>query len=166
MMAILISVFIQTSVLPVLFGDYQLPNFILMAVVAWTIVYGFSAAFPWVIFCGIVFDLFSYSIVGSNVIIFVLISYLISFLSKRLLIESKGWGSLVIAFFILVSTFFYRIIIILLQGRVQESVSSYTGLFQYSTKEAICNIVLFFLIFFVVNKINKYFYRSEKITLN
>lgn len=165
-MAILVSVFIQTSVLPVLFGGHQPPNFILMAVVVWTVVYGFSAAFPWIIFCGIVFDLFSHSIAGSNVVIFVLISYLISFLSGRLLIESKNWGSLVMAFFVLISTFFYRIMIILLQGRVQEIADSYAKFFQYSAKEAICNIVLFFLIFFAVNKINKYFYRSEKIIFN
>lgn len=153
-----IALIIQLSVLPALIPYRPLPHMLLMLTIAWTVGIGFSQALPWIIFAGLFIDLASYEPIGTTVILLVLMSYFVSFFSKRFLVEGKRWELLVILFFIIAATFFHRFYLIFVsyvKGELQYS--SNLGLFFSSIPaEIIINGLLLAVLFWVFKKIENF----------
>ncbi|MCX6765971.1 MAG: hypothetical protein NT136_03360 [Candidatus Moranbacteria bacterium] len=152
------ALIIQTSMLTVFFPDYQIPQIMLMLVIALTLSVGFTRALPWVILTGFAFDLVSYARIGTTVIIFVLISYAANFFYRRFLMENKGWGLLAIVLFVAAATVIHRMYLLFLvwaessfQTKLAESGAFFGGL----ESEVFFNIILFFLCLLILKKIEK-----------
>jgi rod shape-determining protein MreD len=152
---VLLALIIQVSVLPVFFSYQNIPQIMLMLVIAGTIIFGFHRVLPWVIFGGILLDLISYQRVGLSVILFVLVSYFVSFISRRFLVENKNWGFLIMIFFIAVATAFGRIYLFVINfmgnnwKSVVENYSKFLGAIFIVT---VYNAIIFFILFMLIKK--------------
>lgn len=89
---------LQFSFLPMLSPAGINFNLLLVFVVVLTEKFGFQQIFPWVFVAGLVFDYFSNQALGTGVITFLLISFFIDFIQKKLSINKKN---------IIFSIFFY-----------------------------------------------------------
>jgi rod shape-determining protein MreD len=154
MLAVLI---IQISVLPVVFPRNFVPQIALMAVIAATIIFGFHEILPWVIIGGLLLDLASFSIIGQSVIVFVLLSYFVSFFSRRFLVENKTWGTLVMLSFVAVATIFQRFFILFsntLGSQWKQTLLNWEKFFDAFLIEIIFNAVIFMILFLLLRKKN------------
>lgn len=156
---ILFAVLIQISALGFIFADYFVPSLVVALVVAWTIHVGFMRILPWIIALGITLDIASFQPVGINVVLFVLISYFVSFFSRRFMVEHRIWGALVAVFFIIISTTFYYSANIVMAGfgDFTHSFGGGRSLFWKSLAAQISgNTLLFALIYFPLKKIEEF----------
>lgn len=155
------GIILQTSIFPALFSGRFIPQAMLTLAMALTIILGFSSALPWVIAAGLFLDFFSYARVGESIIILVLAAYLVSFFSRRFLVESKRWSFAVMFLFVLAATFLRRIFfysILAIGDRAEIGAVSF--IFSYLGSEIICNSILFFSFFFAVKKIDELIFRQ------
>lgn len=72
-------------------GSLIAPHALLMLMVAWTLVLGFSESLGWIILSGIFADMLLFRPLGFSVLIFVGASYGVSLLSKRFFIHHSSW---------------------------------------------------------------------------
>lgn len=154
----------QTSIFPAFFSGKFVPQVMLTLAMALTIILGFSGSLPWVIASGFFLDLFSYARVGESIIVLVLAAYLVSFFSRRFLVESKGWSFIIMFLFVLAATFLRRIffyLILIIGGHAE--IKAVGLIFGYLGSEIICNSILFFSFFFAVKKIDKLVFRQATI---
>lgn len=157
----LISLVAQTTAVPLFFSPEYMPDIVLMLVLAWAIIDGFNLFFWWAIFLGILYDLISFSFVGSYAIIFILLVYGTSFLSKRFRVEISASGMVVIYFLVLLSTIGEKIMLIFYDlgiAGIRSEFSDPLSLIKSLAVISIYNFLLFFFWFIVIKKIKKYFY--------
>lgn len=157
---LLLIIILQTSMLPVIVSNEVVPNMLLMAILAWSVLDGFSAFLGWAIFAGILYDLAAYSPIGVSVLIFVLAVYFVSFFSRRLTVELKGMGILFFVMFVIVATIISRFILALSISWELKTLHDYWkifGSFGSISVAIICNEILFFVLFIVIRKIKKFF---------
>lgn len=104
---VLMGVSFQTSMLAVLFSCGQVPNIVLLIVIAWTIIAGFNKIWPWAIIAGVVLDLASFEPIGKNVIFLLIVSYAVNFFLQRFSTENRAWRVVIISSLVVVATIFY-----------------------------------------------------------
>ncbi|MFC1644661.1 hypothetical protein ACFL08_01385 [Patescibacteria group bacterium] len=106
--AVVVLVLFQYSFLNHAFAGYNVPSIILTAVVVYVVNNDFNKSWPWVIFIGVLADIFSFSVIGKNVIIFIIAAYLTSFLSRGFLLSQNEKRVGVVFFLLFVITVFYN----------------------------------------------------------
>jgi len=161
---LIIAIIIQTSLMPVILNSNTTGDAVLMIVLAWSVLDGFSAFIGWAIVAGILYDLAAYSPIGEHAIIFLAVVYFVSFFSRRLSIEFKGIGWLLFFMFIVVATFLSKIIIALAMAWDLQTFHGYWQMFgnlKSITLQIIYNGILFFLSFFLLKRV-KEFFKLEK----
>lgn len=150
---IILVVLIQVSFLAVVFPQHKVPSIALALVVSWTIISGFQQIFLWIILLGFFLDIVSFQTVGINIILLVMISYFVSFFSRRFLLEHRGWGTLVIVFFIIISTFFYYSVNVF----IADSENALANISPENVGiQIIINLILFLIIYFPLRKIEEF----------
>lgn len=140
----MLAVLFQISFVPAFFSGIRTPGIILALAISWTVISGFSKIYIWLIFMAVLLDIFSYQRVGVNPVFFVLVSYSVSFFSRRFLVDHKIWGILILIVFISISTvayyfaapYFANLEIIESQG------INNLNLFHYSAKGVVFEIFL------------------------
>lgn len=134
-------------------------DFVLMGVISWVIISGFEKVWPYVVVMGVAIDLLAFDRVGENVILFILVAYFVSFISRRVLIEGKGWSLLLITFIIIGATFFSNIYFsVILFWKIDGATffsSGWATFFQSILGEAVWNIVFFYPAYWIVSRIEK-----------
>jgi rod shape-determining protein MreD len=154
----LAAAIIQGSVLPIFFSSGRIPNIILALVLVVAISAGFDDYLFWILAAGILFDLVSFQRFGVSAFFLVAVSYLASFFSRRFPMESRNWGFLLAAFFMLIASVFYNFLITysavpFLSFRslmiFSNSLLNINFLFQASY-----NILFFILFYFIYEKLN------------
>ncbi|EKE25361.1 MAG: hypothetical protein ACD_5C00194G0003 [uncultured bacterium] len=156
---IAIAIF-QLSFLPVVSGKSLAIDAVLMAILAWSVIDGFFAFLSWTIFFGIVYDLLSYSIVGTYALIFLLVLYFVSFFSRRFSMEPHGMGIILFLLFILVATLASNAILAVISAWHSQTFNGFWqsfGSFESTVIGLIFNTFLFFIFFFLIRRI-KYFF--------
>lgn len=151
-------ILIQSSLLPVL------SNFtgdgVLMAVLSWAILDGFAAFLPWSIFMGVLYDLIFHARVGEHVLVFLFVTYFVSFFSRRIALEFKGIGLLLFIFFVGIATFASHAIDASLNAVDVNTIHGFWksfGGFEYIFHQFINNIILFSLLFMIIKKSKRFF---------
>lgn len=157
---ILVAILIQTSVVPVI-TETKIPgDSIIMAVLAWSILDGFFAFFPWAVLAGLLYDLASYSPIGTHVLILLPVLYFVSFFSRRFTMESKGVRIVLFVAFVVSVTIFSRIIFSLDAAWEIFSFRQFWKIFASPLSfvwQLVHNLVLFFFWFFVIKKAKIFF---------
>lgn len=157
---LLVAIMLQTSFLPVVSNAFILGDAVLMLVLAWSVLDGFSAFMGWAVVTGILYDLATYSPVGEHVLIFLVVVYMVSFFSKRLSLDLKGTGLILLFIFVIVATFFSEIIIAFFAVRDMQTFGEYWRKFGGPGSVAlkiVYNKILFFIFFLALKKIKKFF---------
>lgn len=80
-----------------------------MLAVAWTISGDFVLMYAWIIVLGVFSDIFLFQPIGYASAVFVFLSYLTGFFSRRFLVQHVFWGNIALVFLILIVTFLYNI---------------------------------------------------------
>ena len=156
---LLIAIIIQTSVLPVLMEKNSVSDNVLMLILAWSVIDGFAAFLGWAIFAGIIYDLASYTPVGIHVLVFLAIVYGVSFFSRRISLDLKGVGLLLILLFILGATFFSNLLIVfsLTAEDFPHVFWQSLGSFSSLTIQVAVNAILFFVWYMIIKKVKRFF---------
>ena len=157
---ILVAIVLQTSVLPAILNIDAVGDVVLMAILAWSVIDGFSAFLGWAITAGILYDLEAYSTVGEHVLIFLLVVYFVSFFSRRFPTDLKGIGSLLFIIFVVIATFVSRAIFALMTAWDFQTLQGYWGTFgnfRFIMLSVVYNEILFFIWFIALKKIKKFF---------
>lgn len=156
---ITIAIF-QLSFLPVVSGKDLAIDAVLMAILAWSVIDGFFAFLSWAIFLGIIYDLLSYSAIGTYALIFLLVLYFVSFFSRRFSMEPHGMGIILFLLFIFVATLASNIILAMAGAWKLQTLNgfwqSFGGL-ESTVIGLIFNTFLFFTFFFLIRRV-KYFF--------
>lgn len=161
---LILAIVIQTSFLPIISGSSVAGDVVLMAILAWSIIDGFTAFIGWAIIAGILYDLGAYSPIGEHVIIFLLVVYFVSFFSRRLSIELKETGWLLFFIFVIAATLISKSVIALAGAWDVHTFHGYWHVFgdpKSIIVQIVCNSILFFFLFFLLRKI-KEFFKLEK----
>lgn len=153
---------LQVSFLSVVFPEYRVPNIGVALVVAWTIHVGFVGILPWVVILGLITDIVGFQSPGVRVILFVVIAYFVSFISRRFLVAHRVWGPAVTVFFLICATALHYFFELLLAGFDIFLVGK-TGLFWETIMVQISvNIVLFLAIYFPLGKAEEFIAYYDK----
>ncbi|MCK9378691.1 MAG: rod shape-determining protein MreD [Candidatus Moranbacteria bacterium] len=134
-------------------------SFALMAAVAWTIISGFEKAWVYAISLGILVDLLAFDAVGKNAILFIFAVYIVSFISRRLLIESQGWSFLLVFLLIISVTFFNNFLVINFFSWQGGAVEFFSGgmasFFKGVLTGSFCNIITFYFLYWAIGRMEK-----------
>lgn len=169
---IVLFVLFQYSFLNLLFPKDIVPSVISVFVVSYVAILGFEKSWKWVVVLGVLVDLFTFSVVGKNVIIFVLLAYLVSLISRRFLLEKHEWRMLVIFFIVFFVTIFYNTFTIIWpESRMMpRNILWITGNFWFFLKivfaQSILNTVLFYVVNGFVEKFEKGISLYDRQSLN
>lgn len=157
----------QVNFLNLILSENNLINLSILTLISWIIISGFDKMWPWIILLGFFNDIFLIEKIGSNVIFFILFAYLVSFVSKRFMIERRWSGFLLVAIFILMGNFMGSIFNSLffelssfgeiLVHNTIDYFTNWTSLVWTTIISAIC----FYIIYIFINKIEKYIERNE-----
>lgn len=156
--AICLALVIQVSVLPAFFPARSVPQIMLMLAVAGTVIFGFSRMLPWIMLSGLLLDFISYANIGTSVILFVFVSYVVSFYSRRFLVESKVWGILIMIFFAAGATIIHCLFVFIvdfINNGFQKSPGVFGSYFSAIVPGIIYNIILLFLCFWALDSLKK-----------
>jgi rod shape-determining protein MreD len=157
---IMVAVSLQASFLNLVFSKNLTIDLLPLIVLAWVTIVGFEKIWPWVVTLGILADLIAFEKVGINAIFFIGIAYIISFFSRRFLIEKKTAGFVVIVAFIVIVFLFLDVGRILVVENFSLS-NSYIiikeNLFSWKRiiNQNIVNILCFYVIYFPLSKMEK-----------
>lgn len=148
---------LQIAVIPAFFHGRVIPSALFMLVLAWSLVDGFTPFLFWAIGLGVVADALSASPIGFHVVMFVILTYAASFLSRRFL--SGGFAFM--AFLIFCTTLAVRVLrmAILLDGGASFKIAS--GVFLEPGAillETAVNMVIFSILLFAIKRIKKIFW--------
>lgn len=161
LIAVLILVIFQTSFLAPWFSGYFSPDLLLASLMAATVIFGFNQVWSTVIAAGMIMDLFSYSRLGSHVVIFILAAYLISFVSRRFSVSDKGLGIAVAFFWITLATWLENWGMLFLENWGNQKIFFSLSLAESFGLSALANIALFFATHSLLKKIKKYYYPAK-----
>jgi rod shape-determining protein MreD len=106
----LIGIF-QSSFLVLFLPSGMTPNLLLIGIVFFISLGGLDNGLIFLILAGIVADIFSQTIFGVNVVSFIFIALVISFLAKRLAVSHSIWKFGTLIFLIVVASYLNEIII-------------------------------------------------------
>lgn len=151
---------LQLSFFPVISTKGVAIDLILMMILAWSVIDGYYSFFNWAIFFGILYDLISYSVIGTHALIFLLVVYFVSFFSRRLSIDIKGIGILLLLLSVLVVTIGSSFIIAGVQVWKLQTLKGFFesfGGFKEIMVGLFFNSVLFFFSFSLIKKTKKFF---------
>lgn len=151
---------LQLSFLPVISSKNVAIDAMLMAILAWSVLDGYFAFLNWAIFFGIVYDILSYSMIGTYALIFLLVVYFVSFFSRRFSMEPRGIGIVLFLLFILVATLASNGIVALVQAWKLETLRGFWqsfGGFKATSIGLFCNTILFFAFFALIKKTKHFF---------
>jgi cell shape-determining protein MreD len=147
------------------FGGYAV-SFALMAAIAWTIISGFDDVWLCIVGLGVFVDLLSFDVVGKNVILFILAVYFVSFISKRLLIENRGWSFLLVIFIVIAVTFFndlFRASFFFWQGGIFAFLENGLGrFFKVIMVESFWNVLIFYFLYLVISRMEERLFFYER----
>lgn len=152
--------FLQLSFLPVVSGKDIAINAMLMAILAWAVIDGFYAFFNWAIFFGIVYDLLTYSTLGTHALIFMSVVYFVSFFSRRFSMEPHGTGIVLFLLFILVTTLASNGIVALVAVSKLRSLETFwrsLDTMGFNLASLISNTFFFFIFFALIRKTKTFF---------
>jgi rod shape-determining protein MreD len=157
---ILVAIILQTSVFPIIFDINSAGDVVLMAILALSVIDGFSAFLGWAITAGILYDLATYATIGEHVLVFLLVVYFVSFFSRRFPTDLKGIGLILFIIFVVIATFISRGIFALVAAWDLQTLQGYGeafGSFRFIALGVIYNEILFFIWFIALKKIKKFF---------
>jgi rod shape-determining protein MreD len=157
---LLLSVIVQTSAVPVFISHAMIVDNVLMLVIAWSLIDGFAAFLGWTIVAGILYDVVSYTTVGTHVLVFLAVTYMVSFFSRRFSMDMKGAGlALILLFVALISFVSHGVLALSISGDVRSfhDFGSYFGSFPNVVLQTALNMLLFFVWFGMIRKIKKYY---------
>lgn len=157
---ILTSIVIQTSILPMVCQKCTLGDILLAFVLAGAILDGFGNFLGWAIFAGIMYDLASFSPAGVHSLIFLFITYFVSFFSRRFSVEIKGVGMVMFAAFVAAGTIFSRISMAFVNIGKPFSFDDFVKILGSPGElflRIIVNIFLFIVCFILLKKIKKFY---------
>lgn len=156
---IFFSAILQLAVFSNIFFWGLGPNILLLLVIFWVIRDGFEGTLFQDILAGFVLDLVTFSVVGTNVAAFLLVAFLISFISKRFLVVARNWRIFILTITIIFATLANNLC---LNGI--SHLASYFGktaignlpipfFSSLLAKEIVLNVLFFPLIYFFLKKI-------------
>jgi rod shape-determining protein MreD len=157
---ILTLIIVQTSFFPATLNINAAADAVLMLVLAYSVLDGFSAFLSWAIAAGILYDLATHSVVGEHVIVFLLVVYFVSFFSRRFSTDLRVTGFFLFIMFVIIATLISRIIITIITAWDLQTLQGFWktfGGFRFITLSVIYNEILFFIFFIVLKKIKKFF---------
>jgi rod shape-determining protein MreD len=156
---IFLALLMQSSFLPVLISPGAMGDAVLMLVLALVVLDGFALALSWAIIAGVLYDFASFTPVGQHVIVFLLLIYAVSFFSRRLSVEVRGIGMLLLVFFVIAATLLSKSLFIfsLMLGSQPVNFFQVFGSFKDFIFQVGGNAVLFFLWLSVLKKFKKTF---------
>jgi rod shape-determining protein MreD len=155
-----VAIVIQTSVLPIIGKQNAFGDIILMAILAGAILDGFFGFFWFAIFAGILYDFMSYTPIGVHALIFLSVTYFVSFFSRRISVELKGVGIFLFVVFVFIASIVSRIIFSLLLAWDLQDLQKFSLLFgniSIVLIGSLTNVLLFFICFYVLKKTKLFF---------
>jgi hypothetical protein len=160
---------LQVSFLPGFISPQNMPYVMVAYAVALTNIREFDKALPWIISSAVMLDLLSYRLPGESVIPLVLISYGVSFISRKIWMANKAWNRAAISFFgaggsIFCSAYYSGL------GMIHEKISFFAW-FHYSISNfhhfliaAFYTIIILLVIYAPLEKLEKYLNFYERKT--
>lgn len=161
LICVLVLVVFQTSFLAPWFSGYFCPDALLVFLMAGSVIFGFNSVWKTAILSGLLMDLFTYSRIGSHVILFVLAAYAISFISRRLSVSDRGLGLVGALFWIALATWFENWGLVFLENWGNQRFFISAELLRSFAFSALVNVGFFFLGYKYLKKIKKYYHPSE-----
>jgi len=158
---IFFSAIFQLAVFPDSFFWGLGPNILLLLVIFWVIREGFERALFRNILAGLVLDLSTFYAVGTNIASFVLVAFLISFISKRFLVVVRNWRifilTVTIIFATLANNLFLNALVYVVNYFGEAVIGSVPVPFFSSLliKEIILNVLFFPPVYFFMEKIER-----------
>jgi len=155
---ILAAAIFQVAALVNFFPALIVPDVLLVIVALWTVIIGFEKTWPRAILSGLMLDLIYFWPPGINIFSLVVVSYCVSFLTKRFLISQRGWKFLFLVTLTIVSTlllhsiyYFISIALTLLGYSMQpEAPIIFSFGIIYKT---LANLIVLFFVYWPVKKI-------------
>lgn len=157
---LLLSMLVQVSFLPVIFEKNVVGDNVLMLILAWSILDGFGPFLAWSIFAGILYDLVSFSTIGTHALIFLLVVYFVSFFSRRFSVEVRGSGVILLFIFVVVAALLSHAIVASAFALQMKSMVGYWKIFGSPgviLLQIICDLVFFAFWFNVIRGVKKFF---------
>jgi rod shape-determining protein MreD len=159
-------IFLQLSFLNLTLSENYVANLSVLLIIAWVIVSGFEKTYKWIIFLGFLNDIFFANKLGPNVLFFILFAYVVSFVSKRFIIEKRFSGFLLVVVFIITGSYLGNVFNILFDGdfsgeTLLNSLEHYFSSWQRIFLGNILAGIYFYFIYSFINKVEKYISRFE-----
>lgn len=148
---------VQIAVIPAFFHGRIMPSALFMLVLAWSLVDGFIPFLFWNIGLGIVADALSASPIGSHVVMFTILTYAASFLSRRFL----SGGLAFMAFLIFCTTLAVRVLRMAILFYGGDSFKVAFGVFLEPGAillETAANMIIFSILLFAIKRMKKFFW--------
>ncbi|MDX9913280.1 MAG: hypothetical protein RBS77_01740 [Candidatus Moranbacteria bacterium] len=163
---IFLIIFFQLNFLNLIFLENRLVNLSILAVISWVIASGFEKIWIWIVLLGFLNDIFLAQKIGPNILFFISFAYLISFVSRRFIIERRFSGFLLVIFFILMGNVWGSFFDFLFSGAdISAEIVSYMKNYFINWKDFIgTNIyagICFYFIYNLINRVEKYIARNE-----
>lgn len=160
--AIIITVILfQINFLNLIFSDSYALNVIPLMVIAWVIIIKFEKIWVWILLLGAMTDIAEMEKFGKNILFFIILAYLVNFLSKRFLIERRLYGIMLLIFFIVIMSLFTDFNDILNFGDFNLSMATdsiITNLFAWNNLliKIVIGTSFFYLAYNILGKIESY----------
>jgi len=97
-------VIMQVSLLPNFFAAQRIPDLVLIVLIFFSTRRGFSEVWGMALMAGILMDIFSFSPLGVNILSFLLVVLVASFLAQRFLVAYSTWKFITLIFLVIVGT--------------------------------------------------------------
>ena len=161
----MLAVVFQASVLPLGFSSMNIPDLILIMLVSGVAIFGIQSMWTWIIVSGIILDLFSFRIIGTNVVSFMIFSYAVSFFSRRLILGEKTGGVLISGTFIMFMTFFQNIWVQLVSFNFElEKIWGIIASWGWDIIfKAVLNLILFFIFILLFKRMKNKLSQSKNL---
>lgn len=154
-MLIVFLFILQASCLAIIFPYPSTPDLFLLIIVSVALLFDFSKALALAVASGIIFDFLSFQKLGITSIILVLSVFSVSFLAKRFSIENRTGGFVSLILLMIILTFLYRFIVILVGYNFQDLLYPFKNneFLENIWKEILFNLLFFIPIFYLIKKI-------------
>lgn len=163
---IFLIIFVQMSFLNLFFLNNYLVNLSILLVISWVIISGFEKTWLWIVWLGFVNDIFLGDRIGPNILLFIILAYIISFTSRRFIIERRFSGFLLVMVFIVSGLFLGNVFDFIFKDNfIFSEIGLYAKNYFMDWKNFIFNSVVsgicFYFIYNLINKTEKHIARQE-----
>ncbi len=157
--AIFVVAALQTSFLPRFFSSENIPDLLLIIVIFAAMRVDFFKILIWIVLSGIILDMSYFAPLGLNVFVFVLVAFVSSFLSRKILVTHGIWKFLTIFGIIIIGTILNDWIlaifgVIISKSNLHYNVSLFLG--KDIFLKLLFNLIIFSLIYWPLTKFTKY----------